>query len=166
MLREDIDDFIKTIPENVKIVAATKYVDANTMLELYNHNIKDYLTSDVGKALQCEISDKSKIEAFITRQISIIILQDKKREAKRILENISITAGISTPKFYILEDEKGLNAFATGTTEKNCAVILTRGLLETLDKSEIEAVIAHEIAHIIYQDTKLMMVITLLIGFL
>ncbi len=42
MLREDIDDFIKTIPENVKIVAATKYVDANTMLELYNHNIKDY----------------------------------------------------------------------------------------------------------------------------
>lgn len=112
-----------------------------------------------------EMSDKSKIEAFITRQISIIILQDKKREAKRILENISITAGIPTPKFYILEDEKGLNAFATGTTEKNCAVILTRGLLETLDKSEIEAVIAHEIAHIIYQDTKLMMVITLLIGF-
>ena len=35
MLREDIDAFIKTIPENVKIVAATKYVDANTMLELY-----------------------------------------------------------------------------------------------------------------------------------
>jgi len=112
-----------------------------------------------------EISDKNKIEAFITRQISSIVLQNKKREAKRILENISITAGIPTPKFYILEDEKGLNAFAVGTNKTNCAVILTRGLIETLDKSEIEAVIAHEIAHIIYQDTKLMMVITLLIGF-
>ncbi len=42
MIREDIDNFIKTIPENVCIVAATKYVDANTMLELYNHNIKNY----------------------------------------------------------------------------------------------------------------------------
>ena len=42
MIREDIDSFIKTIPENVNIVAATKYVDANGILELYNHGIKNY----------------------------------------------------------------------------------------------------------------------------
>ena len=112
-----------------------------------------------------EISDKEKIEAFIIRKISDIVLQDTKRETLKTLENVSITAGIPTPDLYILEDEKGLNAFAVGTTKTNCAVILTRGLMEALDKSEIEAVIAHEIAHIIYQDTKLMMTITLLIGF-
>lgn len=112
-----------------------------------------------------EISDKEKIEAFIIRKISDIVLQDTKRETLKTLENLSITAGIPTPDLYILEDEKGLNAFAVGTTKTNCAVILTRGLMEALDKSEIEAVIAHEIAHIIYQDTKLMMTITLLIGF-
>lgn len=42
MIREDIDSFIKTIPDNVNIVAATKYVDANGILELYNHGIKNY----------------------------------------------------------------------------------------------------------------------------
>ena len=42
MIREDIDSFIKTIPDNINIVAATKYVDANGILELYNHGIKNY----------------------------------------------------------------------------------------------------------------------------
>ncbi len=42
MLRSDIDDFIKTIPSDVKIVAATKYVGPTEMMELYNHNIKDF----------------------------------------------------------------------------------------------------------------------------
>ena len=42
MLRNDIDDFIKTIPSNVKIVAATKYVGPALMMDLYNHNIKDF----------------------------------------------------------------------------------------------------------------------------
>jgi heat shock protein HtpX len=88
-----------------------------------------------------------------------------RKEAIKILENISITAGIPTPTLYILEKEKGLNAFAVGTNKKNCAVILTKGLVETLDKSELEAVIAHEVAHIIHKDTTLMMIVTLLIGF-
>ncbi len=87
------------------------------------------------------------------------------KDIKRILENVSITAGISTPALYILSMEPGLNAFAVGTNKKNCAVVLTKGLIETLDSSELEAVIAHEVAHIVHRDTKLMMVITLLIGF-
>ena len=42
MLRLDFDEFIKTIPDNVKVVAATKYVDYKGILELYNHGLKDY----------------------------------------------------------------------------------------------------------------------------
>ena len=42
MLREDIDEFVSEIPKNVKIVAATKYVTSKEMMELYNHNIKDF----------------------------------------------------------------------------------------------------------------------------
>lgn len=87
------------------------------------------------------------------------------KDIKRILENVSITAGIPTPALYILDMEPGLNAFAVGTNKENSAVVLTRGLIETLDSSELEAVIAHEVAHIVHQDTKLMMVISLLIGF-
>ncbi len=87
------------------------------------------------------------------------------KDIRRILENVSITAGIPTPKLYILSMEPGLNAFAIGTNENNSAVVLTKGIIETLDSSELEAVIAHEVAHIVHQDTKLMMVITLVIGF-
>lgn len=87
------------------------------------------------------------------------------KEIKRILENVSITAGIPTPTLYILETEKSLNAFAVGTSKEKSAVVLTRGITERLDKSELEAVLAHEVAHIVHQDTKLMMAVTLLIGF-
>ncbi len=112
-----------------------------------------------------ETADRSRLEAFITREIELIIQQDAKKQVSRILENVSITAGIPTPNLYIMEYEKGLNAFAVGTNKNNCAVILTKGLIETLDNSELEAVIAHEVAHILHQDTKLMMIVTLLIGF-
>ena len=112
-----------------------------------------------------ETADRSRLEAFMTREIKRIIREDAKKQVSRILENISITAGIPTPNLYIMEYEKGLNAFAIGTNKNNCAVILTEGLIETLDKSELEAVIAHEVAHILHQDTKLMMIVTLLIGF-
>lgn len=112
-----------------------------------------------------ETADRSRLEAFMTREIERIVQQDAKKQVNRILENVSITAGIPTPNLYIMEHEKGLNAFAIGTNKNNCAVILTKGLVETLDNSELEAVIAHEVAHIVHQDTKLMMIVTLLIGF-
>ena len=87
------------------------------------------------------------------------------KEIQRILENVSIAAGIPTPALYVLEGEEGMNAFAVGTNKKNSAVVLTKGLVEKLDNSELEAVIAHEVAHIIHQDTKLMVLVALLIGF-
>ena len=87
------------------------------------------------------------------------------KQTMRILENVAITAGIPTPNLYILYREKGLNAFALGSNKNNATVILTKGLIDTLEKSELEAVIAHEVAHILHKDTRLMMIITLLIGF-
>ncbi len=87
------------------------------------------------------------------------------KQTMRILENVAITAGIPTPNLYILYREKGLNAFALGTNKNNATVILTKGLVDKLEKSELEAVIAHEVAHILHKDTRLMMIITLLIGF-
>lgn len=91
--------------------------------------------------------------------------EEEYKNTKKIIENISITAGIKPPKLYIMERESSLNAFAVGTSVKNSCIVLTFGLIEKLEKSEMEAVIAHEISHIIHQDTKLMMVIILMIGF-
>lgn len=89
---------------------------------------------------------------------------EKYKEIIRIAENTAITAGIATPKIYILEDS-GLNAFATGRNQKNSCIALTTGIISKLDKAELEGVIAHETAHIQNSDTKLMLIIILVIGF-
>ena len=77
------------------------------------------------------------------------------REVWNILENLCISTGQKMPKFYIME-EKAPNAFATGRNPENSAIVLTTGLMEMLDKNELQGVIAHELAHINNRDTLLM----------
>ncbi|MDB5204171.1 MAG: Protease HtpX [Candidatus Taylorbacteria bacterium] len=84
-------------------------------------------------------------------------------ELWRIAENISITAGLPMPKLYIINDASP-NAFATGRNKNHSAIAVTTGLLERLDKSELEGVIAHEFAHIGNRDILLQSVIVVLVG--
>ena len=88
----------------------------------------------------------------------------KHKEIIRLAENIAITAGLPVPKIYIINDES-LNAFATGRNPEHSYIALTTGIINKLDRSELESVIAHETAHIGNRDTKLMMIIILVIGF-
>jgi len=81
-----------------------------------------------------------------------------------ITENISIAAGLPMPKLYIITEAQP-NAFATGRDPKHSAVAVTSGLLEILNRSELEGVIAHEMAHIGNRDTLLQTVIVVLVGF-
>lgn len=86
------------------------------------------------------------------------------RELHNLVENISITAGIQKPGVYIINDPSP-NAFATGRNEETAAVAVTTGLLQLLDRSELEGVIAHEVAHITNRDILLSSVVVVLVGF-
>jgi len=86
-------------------------------------------------------------------------------ELYRILENISITAGLSMPRLYIIEDPAP-NAFATGRNAKHAVVAVTTGLLEILDRSELEGVLAHELSHIGNRDMLVSTVAVVLVGFI
>ncbi len=83
----------------------------------------------------------------------------------RIVENLSITSGLPMPKIYLINDQAP-NAFATGRDPKHSAIAITSGLLEKLDKSEIEGVIAHEMSHIQNRDTLISTVVVVLVGFI
>jgi heat shock protein HtpX len=85
------------------------------------------------------------------------------REIYRILENLSITAGIPNPRLFIINDPAP-NAFATGRNKEHGAVAVTTGLLQILDKSELEGVLAHELSHIGNRDTLLATVVVILVG--
>lgn len=84
-------------------------------------------------------------------------------ELWRVTENISITAGLPMPRLYIIEDAAP-NAFATGRDKKHAAIAVTKGLLERLDRSELEGVIAHEMAHIGNKDILLQSMVAVLVG--
>lgn len=84
-------------------------------------------------------------------------------ELYRIVENLSIGSGLPMPKVYVIEDGSP-NAFATGRDPKHAAVTVTRGLLNKLDKMELEGVIAHEISHIGNYDIRVMTIVVVLVG--
>ena len=84
-------------------------------------------------------------------------------ELYRIVENLSITAGLPLPKIYIINEVQP-NAFATGRDAKHAVVAVTRGLLEKLDRSELEGVLSHELSHIGNKDMLLGTVVVILVG--
>jgi heat shock protein HtpX len=81
----------------------------------------------------------------------------------RLVENLSITAGLPMPKIYIIEDP-AMNAFATGRDPKNASIALTTGIIKNLQNEELEGVIAHELSHVKNYDIRLMMLVIVLVG--
>ena len=104
-----------------------------------------------------------KIALSISGARPINMQNPDEKEIYRILENISIAAGIPTPRLFIIVD-RAPNAFATGRNKEHGAVAVTTGLLEILDKSELEGVLAHELSHIGNRDTLLSTVVVVLVG--
>jgi heat shock protein HtpX len=104
-------------------------------------------------------SDKLVLKLMRAREAD----KEKERELYRLTENLAISAGLPMPRVYIIEEDQP-NAFATGRNEKNAAIAVTRGLIDKLDRSELEGVIAHELAHIQNRDILLGTVIIVLVG--
>ncbi|MDK9699429.1 MAG: zinc metalloprotease HtpX [bacterium] len=80
-----------------------------------------------------------------------------------VVEELSIAAGIPMPRIYIIEDTAP-NAFATGRDPTDATVAITRGLLEKLDRDELQGVMAHELSHIRNYDIRFAMLMTVLVG--
>jgi len=81
----------------------------------------------------------------------------------RTVENLCIGAGIPMPRIYIIKDS-AINAFATGRDPKHSVVCVTTGILDRLNKIELEGVIAHELSHVRNYDIRLMSIVVILVG--
>lgn len=84
-------------------------------------------------------------------------------ELYNIVENLCISRGLPTPNIGILEDDS-YNAFAVGWNPKKAWIVFSRGIINKLDKQEIEAVAAHELTHIMNKDGLLMVAVIVFIG--
>jgi len=79
------------------------------------------------------------------------------------IEGLSIASGIPAPKAYVIQSED-LNAFATGRNPENASIAVTSGLINTLNRQELEGVIGHEISHIKNRDILFMTLVAVLVG--
>ncbi len=102
-----------------------------------------------------------KLVLAMTRAIPVEHNQNP--ELYHIVENLCITAGLPLPKIYIIP-EMQMNAFATGRDKNHAVVAVTQGLLQRLEKKELEGVIAHELSHIGNKDMLLQTVVVILVG--
>ena len=84
-------------------------------------------------------------------------------EIYNLVENLCVSRGITTPAINIIETP-ALNAFASGLSDKSYKITVTRGLLEALDKDELEAVLAHELTHIMNRDVRLLIIAVIFVG--
>lgn len=82
---------------------------------------------------------------------------------QNVVEEMSIAAGIPLPKTYVIDDPDP-NAFATGRSPEHASIAVTRGLLETLNREELQGVAAHEMSHIRNFDIRLMLILAVLVG--
>lgn len=87
------------------------------------------------------------------------------KELHRMVENLSITAGLPKPRVYVVTDTAP-NAFATGRDPEHGVIAVTTGLLSILDKTELEGVLAHELSHIGNRDILVSTVAVVLAGFI
>ncbi|WP_018231566.1 M48 family metallopeptidase [Thioalkalivibrio thiocyanodenitrificans] len=78
-----------------------------------------------------------------------------RRRLRNVVEEMAIASGVPVPDIFVLEHEDGINAFAAGYSTADAAVAVTRGALETLDRRELQGVVAHEFSHILNGDMRL-----------
>ncbi|MEM6912178.1 MAG: M48 family metallopeptidase [Verrucomicrobiota bacterium] len=77
------------------------------------------------------------------------------RRLLNVIEEMSIASGVPMPKVYLMERERGINAFAAGFQPQDAVIGVTRGCLETLSRDELQGVMAHEFSHILHGDMRI-----------
>jgi heat shock protein HtpX len=85
------------------------------------------------------------------------------RQLHNIVEGLAIAAGLPKPRVYVVNDEAP-NAFATGRDPEHAAIAVTTGLMEKMNRDELEGVLAHELSHIENRDTLVMTIAVTLVG--
>ncbi|HTK59835.1 MAG TPA: M48 family metallopeptidase [Candidatus Baltobacteraceae bacterium] len=103
--------------------------------------------------------DKMALWAAGAREIK----KEDSPELWRLVENLCIADGLPMPKVHLIDDPAP-NAFATGRDPKTSSIAVTTGLLERLDRTELEGVVAHELSHIKNYDIRVMTIVVVLVG--
>ncbi|HSX24470.1 MAG TPA: M48 family metalloprotease [Candidatus Andersenbacteria bacterium] len=93
------------------------------------------------------------------------VLPEQDPQLHRLVENLAITAGVPKPHIYII-DSPALNAFATGRDPQHASIAVTSGILQALNETELQGVLAHELSHVRNYDIRFGTLVAIFIGFI
>jgi len=111
--------------------------------------------SSIYKITQLSAGGSAVAEELGGREITNGTRDPMERRLLNVVEEMAIASGITMPRVYVLDGERGMNAFAAGFSSKDAAVAVTRGLLEVVKREELQAVIGHEFSHVLNGDMRL-----------
>ncbi len=135
------------------------YVDDAVMMKVTIGVVLFVFIGSLYEYLNLSRGGRSVAEALSGRQLNYNDADDKERLLLNVVEEMSIASGVSPPTVYLL-NENGINAFAAGMTLDDAVIGVTKGAVETLDRNELQGVIAHEFSHIFNGDMRLNLQLT------
>ncbi len=144
----------------IGLVSAVGYLYGQLTGDAWSGLILALGASTLGTAITWFSGDKIALAAAGAQPIE---KREQLPEVWNLVENISITAGLPMPKLYLIHDPSP-NAFATGRDPEHASIAVTTGLIERLERVELEGVIAHELAHVQNYDTRWMVLVAVLVG--
>lgn len=149
---------------SVGYVGMTQAVEVGEGLALaFQHMTRIWPFAFIGAGLWFVIASFS-YQSIIEASVGAKGLSRKEApELYNLLENLCVSRGLTMPTLNIIETP-ALNAFASGVSDKSYKVTVTRGLVDTLDRDELEAVLAHELTHIMNRDVRLLIISVIFVG--
>jgi Zn-dependent protease with chaperone function len=111
--------------------------------------------ASIGKILSLRAGGGTVARSVGGRLLDPATIDTLEQRLRNVVEEMAIASGVPVPEIYILDHERGINAFAAGFTPDDAAVAVTRGCLERLNRDELQGVIAHEFSHILNGDMRL-----------
>jgi heat shock protein HtpX len=105
--------------------------------------------------------DKAVLES--AHAVPVDLSDPKQRALDNVVEEMAIASGLPKPAVYVIPDPDP-NAFATGVGPERSSVAVTRGLLDSLNREELQGVLSHEMSHVKYYDVRVMTVVAALVG--
>jgi heat shock protein HtpX len=118
------------------------------------------ILSTLGTIASYWYSDQIVLSVTKTREPT----QIEQAHLSNVVEGLAIAAGIPAPRFVIIADEDNLNAFATGRDPEHAILAVTSALLKTMNREELEGVVAHEMSHIRNYDVRFASMVAVLVG--
>jgi Zn-dependent protease with chaperone function len=140
-----------------------KWFDVQMFLMVTFVTVSVITVGSLFKMLQLKKGGSYVAEHLGGRRVNRLSADKDEKRLLNVVEEMAIASGVPVPQVYLMTEEEGINAFAAGYTPGDAAIAVTRGCLSTLNREQLQGVIAHEFSHILNGDMRLNI---RLIGFL